>query len=167
MLYFADSDWWEWHRENEQFKAFAGAKVTIEPSGLRVGDPDVFMLHNAGRGDDGLVVSMDPRALVTGFSGGYQVVNLAMLAGAQRIVLLGYDMKQGVQGRNNWHNAHRRSTPAGHYQIYRRAFRKLPPLLSALGVEVLNATPDSALTDFPKVELARLLPDPQPAGVSA
>lgn len=125
------------------------------------------MLHNAGNGDDGKLLSSEPNALVTGYSGGFQSLNLSTLAGPAAIVLLGFDMKQAPGNRNNWHNAHQRTTPAQHYDVYRRPFEKLGPWLAKLGVEVLNATPDSALTCFPRVDLASLLPDPQPAGVSA
>lgn len=146
--------------------------MTIDPTGLRIGDPDVYMLHNAGAG--GPVISTDPGALATGDGvghGGHQALNLAILAGASCIVLLGYDLKAGPQVgnrlRNNWHTDHDRQTPRGHYDLYRRTFNKVPAIVEKLGIEVWNATPGSALDVFPGAEIESLLPDPQPAGLSA
>lgn len=145
--------------------------MTIEPTGARVGDGGVFVMRNMGNGHDCPALSDDPTALVTGMHSGHQALNLAVLAGAARIVLLGYDMKAGPKvgawHRNNWHNDHKRHTPAGHYDLYRQSFKKVPPILQRLGVEVLNATPGSALDVFPKVSIESVLPDPQPAGIPA
>lgn len=137
------------------------------PTGARIGDPDVHVLRNAGSGGEKCPLSEDPAALVTGMNGGFQALNLAVLAGAARIVLLGYDMKLGEGGRTNWHKQHRRGTPRGHYDLFRRAFRPLPKILDRLGVTVLNATPGSALDVFPMVDLESLLPDPGPAALPA
>lgn len=143
--------------------------MTIEPT--RVGDPDVYVLRNLGSGEDGPALSEECDALVTGLHGGFQALNLAVLAGSTRIVLLGYDMKPGpkVGGRlkNNWHDEHVRQTPGGHYDVYRLAFKKAAPAIVRLGVEVLNATPGSALEVFPRVELESVLPDPLAAVVPA
>ena len=91
ILYFADWRWWRdfGHRKRAEFKAFQGQKCTIENSGAMVDDPEIFMLHNSGH--EGL--SEKPNCLHTGSNGGYQAVNIATLAGAKRVVLLGYDMR--------------------------------------------------------------------------
>ena len=141
--------------------------MTIEPTGLRVGDPDVYTLHNAGNGSSAPHFSEDPAALVTGHSSGFQALNLGVLAGAARHVLLGYDMKVAADGRTNYHKEHARSTPRGHYEIYRAPFRRLPAILARLGVEVLNATPGSALEVFPRGALESVLPDPVAAVLPA
>jgi hypothetical protein len=174
VLYFADLAWWQWHTAGvacagftaaevaERFRTFAGLKVTVEPSGLQVTDPDVFMLHNSGTEE----LSVDRESLRTGRNGGYQALNFALLAGAERIVLLGYDM-QARSGQTNWHAAHRRRSDACVYPLYRAEFARAAPLLAEAGVEVLNATPGSALRCFPSVELESVLPDPTAAPLPA
>jgi hypothetical protein len=163
VLYFSDARWHEWHRERAEFKAFAGQKVSIEGTGARVDDADVYMLH-VGYPDRGL--SRDPGALATGGNSGYQAIGLAVLAGVERIVLLGFDMK-AVGDRHNWHTGRPVKPHRSVYPLMLRAFGTLPRPLAALGVEVLNATPDSALDCFPRVALESVLPDPATAALSA
>ena len=89
-----------------------------------------------------------------GGNSGFQAINLAYHLGATRIILLGYDM----QGNTHWHGAH----PAGlnnghsHYADWRSRLGELAKDLEAEGVEVINATRDTALTCFRRVVLEKL-----------
>ena len=178
ILYFADARWWEWHHQGlakswpwasftaeqvrERFASFAGQKATIDGTGMMVPDPAVFMLHNHGR--EGL--SEQPNGLHTGMNGGYQAINLAVLAGARRVLLAGYDMRF-PGGRSHSHNGHPHSHPEANYSLYASKYSSMLPQLGRLGVEVVNCTPGSAITAFPRGDLASLLPDPPAAVVSA
>lgn len=123
---------------------------------LRSADPPVI----GGGVKPGL--SDDPAALVTGRNGGYQVVNLCVLAGARRIVLVAYDMRFDDQGHshnvlNHEHGHHPDRNAPSDFVGYAKNFRTMVAPLAELGVEVLNATPGSALDAFPKVSLERAL----------
>lgn len=103
-------------------------------------------------------LSSQPDTLHTGCNGGYQTVNMAVLAGGARIVLVGYDMRY-VDGRSNWHTPHPVASYESWYSdVYRPQFKQMGALPK--GVSILNASPDSALTCFPKVPLESILPDP-------
>lgn len=78
-----------------------------------------------------------------------------MLAGAARILLLGIDMRG-----KHWHPEHPEPSRDSEYVLYRRAFDKLAPLVKKAGVEVINCSPISALTCFPKGDIESLLPHP-------
>jgi hypothetical protein len=92
VLYYADGRWWTWHKDKPEYRAFQGLRVTIEGSdGEGAGDDDVLSPAPRRLG----VISRDPGTLAHGGNGGYQAINLAALAGAERIILLGYDMKHG------------------------------------------------------------------------
>ena len=71
-----------------------------------------------------------------------------------RIVLVGYDMKVGPGGEEHWFGQHRdragKAVPTAATTIakWAAAFETMLPQLAALGVEVLNAGPDSAVTRF-------------------
>ena len=83
---------------------------------------------------------------------GVQAINLAFLWGYQRIILLGFDMKLGAKGERHWHPDH--PAPCVLNQTFDEWLHKLKPVardLKALKIEVLNATPDSALKLFPMV----------------
>jgi len=158
MLYFCDHDWWREHAERAAYREFAGIKVTLENPKVVKAEPAVRSLQNLGR--TGLCA--ERHGLHTGQNGGYQAINLAVHLGAKRIVLLGFDMKVSADGRFNWHSGHRRKGSPDQYA--RLMLPKFPTLLGPLaarGVEVLNATPGSALKCFREVSLQAAL---APAG---
>ena len=87
------------------------------------------MLRNFHPGGHGTGLSLDPDKLVTGHNSGFQALNLAVLAGARRILLLGYDGKAGQDGRTHWSGGHPRPTAAGAWEQYRRAMTAAAPAL--------------------------------------
>lgn len=84
-----------------------------------------------------------------GANSGYQAINLAYLFGAVRIVLLGFDM-QMTAGKSHWHGDHpgelNRDCPV---RSFAKNFPALASDLSGAGVEVINATRETALDCFP------------------
>lgn len=162
LCYFADAQWWRWHKDKPEFEAFAGAKVTIEPTGLEIDDARVFMLRNAhhGKTDQAHGLSTDPAVLADGRNSGYQAINLAALAGAARIVLLGYDSKPGPDGKAHWFGQHPIPTHEATIRGFKTHYKQLVAPLKALGVEVVNCSPGSAITCFPKESLESVFPDP-------
>lgn len=147
-LYACDAKWWRWH---QGAPGFAGPKF-----GLRRNDDvfpvDVTVLDNTG--EDGL--ESHPSGLRTGRNSGYQAINLAVLFGAARILLLGYDMAR-KDGKAHWFGNHpdHQDSP---YHTFIEKFNAVAPVLHALGVEVLNCSRESALTCFPRVPLTEALP---------
>ena len=132
---------------------FGGQKSTIETSGGNVADDRVHMLRNRdGVRNHGYGLSLDPKYLVTGRNSGFQALNMAVLAGAKRILLLGFDGRPG-----HFHGGHPRPTPNAVYPLYREAMKEAAEPLRKAGVEVLNCTPGSAVDTFPKVVLADAL----------
>ena len=84
---------------------------------------------------------------------GAQAINLAMLFGARRILLLGFDMRN-IEGRAHWFGQH--PQPLVQVQLYAEWIHKLTiaaPQAKARGVHIINCTPDSALQCFDKVSL--------------
>lgn len=164
MLYFADVRWWEWHRERREFLAFQGEKATIENTGCRVTDESIALFHNNGRDS----LSLKPNALATGQNSGYQAVNLAVLLGARRLLLCGFDLQLGPAGEPHWFGEHPIATKVATFSAMLANFNKLAPELKRHGVEVINCSPWSALQCFKRgrldEEIARLQPDP-PAAV--
>lgn len=171
VLYFADSVWWEWHSKGvataglskeevaQRFAEFKGQKVSIFGTGMRISDPRVHMMRvsNQRRG-----LSKNPRELVTGGNSGYQSINLAWLAGADPILLLGYNMSF-PQGRSHWHGGHPAKFDEQSYFEYAKKFASIPADLN--GVRVINCTPGSKLEAFPRGELESILSHPRTAVV--
>jgi hypothetical protein len=96
-------------------------------------------------------LSGDPRKVFGGNSG-HGALNIAFLAGAHRILLLGFDMT-AARG-HNWHADHISHATEVRYGIWISRFREAATELDRRGVEVLNCSPGSSLDcfDFSDVE---------------
>lgn len=170
VCYFADSHFWKWHHDGVDiprlgltadcvrrlFHAFPGQKCTIQNSGANVTDDAVHMLRNKTYPEHAMGLSLDPEALLTGRNSGFQAMNIAVLAGAKRILLLGFD-GQPVGGRDQFHDGHKRPTPAAAYPYYLQAMVAAENALIGAGVRVLNCTPGSVIDSFEKMDLSEAL----------
>ena len=155
VLYSCDARWWIWHN---QAPNFLGVKVGLAWDGTTGKMYPQWHQQNLGQirklastGDAGLEI-VDPRGLRNGRNSGYQAINLAVHLGAGRVVLLGYDMKR-TNGKNHFFGDHPGKVPAPPFGKFRRAFKSLKNPLKDLGIDVLNATPGSALNTFPMVDI--------------
>lgn len=150
VLYACDSEWWAEYYE--EAKACTGQLWTqsvghVKRDGLNV----VQARRSPGLSKDQTIhLGNGPS------NSGYQAIGLAHLAGAKRIILLGYDMKAGKK--KHHHGDHPRhlnkSLP---FKAWIPQFDQLAKDLQEAGVEVLNATPGSALTCLPQVSLDECL----------
>lgn len=170
--YAADAKWHRWHTDGiakpalglrpedvrARWAAFMGQKCTIQPSEKYVPD-SVHVMRNRDHPYYGKGLSLDPDYLVTGKHGGFQVLNLAILAGATRILLLGYDASNSQAGARHWHGSHPIETdsPEQRYQTFRQSFIDSQHEIAATGVAVLNCSPTSRIDTFPKIDLATAL----------
>ena len=146
-LYAADECWWGWKKGAPDFH---GLKYSLQKGAAKW--PGVQVLRNTG--DRGL--ETDPTGLRTGRNSGYQALNLAVHMGAKRVLLLGYQLALGPKGESHWHGDHPRKVHSP-YQSFIEKFNELPPLLEKLGVEVVNCTPVTALTCFPRQSIREAL----------
>lgn len=151
VLYAADAKWW---RHFQGAPLFAGRKYSIEQDSSQPPTdwsqwPAVHVLRNTGV--DGL--ELEPTGLRTGYNSGYQAINLAYhLAGATKIILLGFDMWTGPSGQQNWFGDHPLHTKSP-YPLFLQAFKSLEAPLTAAGVHVVNASRFTVLDSFPRVSL--------------
>lgn len=151
IVLFADVVWW----------LKIGKKGTEEFGGRVVGC--MSKGHNAKEDcpwlltmDRNSVRSVGKTDLCLAGNTGAMAINLALILGARRIFLLGFDMKLGKEKQANWHD--QRYEPPNP-QVYPRFvssfawFSKSIPKVFP-GCEVFNVTEDSNLDAFPKVPLA-------------
>lgn len=133
MLFAADADWWR-HNAQEALR-FPGLKVTSHDCcEFRA----VFSLERTGiEGFD-----TNPANIRTGGNSGYQAIHTAIQAGADRVLLLGFDMHG-----THWFGQH----PVPLMNPGQANFDEWTPRFEALigrGSEIVNCTPGSALTCF-------------------
>jgi hypothetical protein len=178
--YFCDDRWWRWHHRSDWYKAYTGLRITLENLHLAKEDPTLKSVQNVGRPDAPKqpteALCSEPTGVMPGRNSGYQCINLAVHLGAKRILLLGFDMKGVLAGRSvrtHWFGKHPDPTADSVYAEFLQQFPKLVKPLAALGVDVINCSPDSALGCFKKttieeaLDAPRVLHDPGAAALSA
>jgi len=162
VLYFCDGTWWD-RQQADNPRSYNGAYgfhdmiyagFWVTTSQRFRDHPQVHTLRLSGQ----LGLETDPAALKHGSNSGYQAINLAYHYGAKKIILLGYDMRADAKGRTHWHNEER---PDDFVKIMEQSmlpcFPSLVDPLVDAGVEVINATPASALKVWPQVPFLKAL----------
>lgn len=142
VLYAADAQWWHAHAQDAL--KFSGLKLTADRT---VTYRHVIKMKQTGKeGYD-----PEPGCVRTGGNSGYQALHVAIQAGARRVVLLGYDM--GGAHFFGRHPHPLRNTPEHAFANWIRRF----PALNGRGAEIVNCTPGSALTCYPRMPLEEAL----------
>ena len=140
ILYACDQVWWHAYPEAIKFK---GRKISIQYH-----HPKVELWPN-----DGKKFGLGREMIHTGGNSGYQAINLAYLLGATKIILLGYDM-QYTQGKAHWHGDHKRGlTQQTAFKQWCNHLGIMAKDLISEGVEVINATRETALECFKRQKL--------------
>ena len=164
VLYFADAHWWAWQTQGrpkialnlagedvaKRFREFRGERCSISNARLNIKDEAVHILKNAVGNGHSFGLSRERTAIVTGRNSGFQALNIAILAGAARVLLLGYDGRAGVDGRSHWFGEHPTPTPAAIWGEIKKSFSEAERDIEALGVSVVNCSPGSAIASFPR-----------------
>lgn len=128
--------------------------ATLENIKLQLSIPDLRCLRDYGY----LGLSDHDDGICHGHNSGYQAINLAVMLGARRILLLGFDMKAAADGRMHWHPEHPVRTPGNVFtQSMLPAYKTIVGPLEERGIEVINCSPDSALHVFKKMPLEEAL----------
>ncbi len=92
---------------------------------------------------------------------GAMVINLALLLGAARIFLLGYDMHLSEEGKANWYENLIDKPREEVYSKFLRGFACMPADINKhfAGTEVFNVTKNSGLDVFLKLDLDEFFKD--------
>ncbi|HPT36436.1 MAG TPA: hypothetical protein PK309_07900 [Bacillota bacterium] len=147
---FGDLRWFNVHRKALQ--EFPNPVYTNQPS-LHDGK-GVPWLRTLPRKPKGL----HKDALGWGCNTGCSAINLALLLGARRVFLLGFDM-QVLDGKTNWHDANISKPTDATYKNYQKGFAAIAKDLPVVfpGCCVYNCGKESRLQVFPKVDLEAAL----------
>jgi hypothetical protein len=155
VLFFTDSGWYEPRRD--LVANWAG--LVISMSRTAKGELPDKVKRVQGQGDPQALpgFSRGPGVIQQGRSSGHTAVSLAIALGASRVVLLGYDMRF-VEGREHFHGEYKGPRDVGIYEReFLPGFAGWKEAAAAVGVEVVNATPGSALKEFPFMSLDEVL----------
>lgn len=164
VLYAADEAWWDAHGGAPDF---AGEKWSAHGHPGHNDKRACAERHGLSliRGADADGFCLDPSRIHYGDNSGFQAGNLAAhwLGWRGRIVLVGFDMR-APDGRRHFfgdhpgplHRAKSQDELKRYFGAFIRKFEAAARLLPA-GLEIVNATPGSALTCFPFLPLQAAL----------
>jgi hypothetical protein len=157
ILYACDHLWW------------LQAKGAKDFSGLKITQDDVAVKHYPElkkvtvKKEKGSIVHdllMDAAGEVGGGGhSGFQMINLSAQFGVTGILLVGFDMC-GDCHKPHWHGRHpspMTNPIESNFQTWRKNLAGAKPKLDALGIDVVNCSPISTLTTFPKISVEEAL----------
>ena len=146
-------------RYKEQLAAFPGMKVCCHPQIEKF-----KWVKYLGRDHKSKGISDNPKTISWNFNSGAAAISMAAHTGAKRIILVGFDMKLDEKNKQHWHNVYGRGPIVEQKRIMKlpfnrhlRGFPEIAKDAKAMGIEILNACPDSAITNFPKYSVSDLL----------
>jgi hypothetical protein len=150
VLYWTDVRFYTWYKN--EIDNYKGLKFALAAGSQYTDDVKVLKKGKA----HGL--ETDRQTLAHGNNSGYAAINLAYHLGAKRIILLGFDM--GSNGTDShFHDGY--PTKAAGDKMYQDkflpGFKQLDAELKDSGVMILNASPYSKLTMFPKITIEQAL----------
>lgn len=118
----------------------------------------VYGLNCIG-GETGGGISKRPGHIKRGGNSGFQAVSLALHFGAARVILLGYDM-QFTSGQMHWHADHGNGLGNPVLQKMKGWHQHFAELARQSAVPIVNATRQTALKCFPRLDLLESLAEP-------
>lgn len=151
LLYACDVNWWKEYEHPRD-----GGLSWVDFEGLLVSQDARAERPHRVPSEDKPGLSLDPLRIHQGGNGGYQALNLAVLLGASRVLLLGFDMKG-----THFHGPHpsglNNPEDSNHFPKWIKNFQTTLPDLEKGGVEVINCTWGSALKCYRKKRLRQSL----------
>jgi hypothetical protein len=153
VVYACDGQWW---KNKNGLPDFKGTKLAHD-TGVCAIYRDVHKIEVV---DHDRMLFDDPGVVGSGGNSGFQALNIAIQFGAPRILLIGFDMH--AAGGVHWHGLHRNGlhNPADHNFVrWRRSFAEVACRLSAMGIDIVNASPVSALCCFRQETIEQTLLD--------
>jgi hypothetical protein len=144
VLYACDLEWWNHHKGVPDFK---GEKWTLTQAAAKKYSLNfINVLFNT-------TWSFSSDFVASGGNSGFQCLNLAVNQGAERVILLGYDMKSGIK--KHWFGDHPGALNRGsNYTSWIKHFVRATEFIPA---NVINCTRDTALHCFPRKNLRDVL----------
>ena len=149
MMIFGDSS--TWSEDRKGILEFRGLKVTCADMLPQNSNSLKYLGRDPKKRKGG--ISTDHCLVGWNKNSGAAAMNLAVHTGVKRIILLGFDMRLDSSQNQHWHKFY--TSPLNQttsiFNKHLAGFPQIKKDLDALGIEVLNANPDSAIEVFKKV----------------
>ena len=147
IMFFGDVS--TWHEDSENIVQFKGLRVTCAKE--LDDDSRLKWLQRDPRKRHG--ISTNPEMVSWNNNSGAATINLAVHMGAKRIILLGFDMKLDEEKNQHWHKFYstKEKDITSTFRKHLSGFQEIKRDADLLGVEIINANPTSAITQFPRM----------------
>lgn len=145
VFYACDGKWWKVHATSffEKYKNLQHVYTQDADTATRYKINLVKGKHSNG-------ISTNPQEIHWGSNSGFQQLNLALLMGCSKFILVGYNM-QSVAGKTHFFtdrdSSLMRNSP---YPTFQKAFKHIQKELKPY---IVNCTPNSALSMFRQADL--------------
>ena len=158
LVFFGDSGFFL--QNQKELAKFPGLKVSSHP---KVRDTSwVKFLPRDSEHPKG--ISSNPKKVSWNSNSGAAAISIAAHAGANRIILLGFDMKLNAAEDKHWHTLYGHPDKKDERRKRKMPFRRhllgFPEIAKdakRMGIEIINACPDSAIECFRKATVKELL----------
>lgn len=155
ILYACDERWWRVHIEEVQ-RVFHGERWTSHEEKSSTNNKREMPAEwsvRAVAGTAGPGFSTNAAVIHYGSNSGFQAVNIALLKGATKVILIGFDMR----GRGHFFGDH--PEPLHNRTSYSEFVPEFRAAARRCAVPILNATPGSGIDCWPIVPLEEALGD--------
>jgi hypothetical protein len=161
MVFWGDKKWYLNNRV--EVASFKGLKVTCHPyfANGRFDGENIKCITKDNNKPKG--ISRNPTAAAWNSNSGAAAISVAVHMGVARIILVGFDMKLDADFKQHWHSeygAMNRKDAAPRSLPFNRHLTGFPHIARdarTMGVTIINACPDSAIPDFPKMSVKDVL----------
>ena len=147
-------------RYQNELAQFPGLKLTCTPHCADI----KWIKHIDKDREHPRGISLTPSRVSWNGNTGAAAISVAAHAGAKRIILVGFDMKSGKDDYAHWHDVYLRGRIVEPqrkmklpYDKFLRRFKYIAADAKKMGIEIINACPDSAITEFRKTTVKELL----------
>lgn len=152
ILYGCDAVWWSL---NKGVKEFPGLKISQDENAVAKFPEIKRVIIEDPKSN---VLSFVPGTVGAGGNSGFQAFNLAVQFRATGILLIGLDLR--LDRGDHWHGRHPQplcNPDSFNIRRWVSVFERTTGITKNLGIDVVNASPNSALTTFPKLTVEQTL----------
>jgi len=155
VLFFGDKGFYK--RYSKELAAFDGLKTTYAPRSV-VRDENIKIIQRNPYKKEGLTLDI-PNTVCWNYNSGAAAINLAVLLGAKRILLLGFDMKLDESNNQHFHKEYQTDLQKTKelFALHLKPFPQIQKDAEKAGIEIINCNPNSAIECFRKANIRDVL----------
>jgi hypothetical protein len=155
MLFFGDKGFYL--PNQKEIREFPKLKVTCSDYFSK---PEWKGIKYLARDKKGMGISNNPSTVCWNVNSGAAAISVAANMGCKRIILLGFDMNVGEKSEMHWHAHYRKAGELPKnlpFHRHMRGFTQVKKDAKRRKIEIINASPNSALPHFKKAKVKDLI----------